>query len=334
MSVADLRQATVNASFESADERREWLQRATAGNIELLFRAQAHIRRCLETCPCEGRAYLYAADLCFLDGGNVARQQELVALARRFRPFNAQVDFAAGQLAWQSGDVGEALEHWKRAYDRSRTWQKTIARLLITHMPAAEFLNTFEPDWQTLRDLQHQMGESGHAEYPVVARRFADASVARAHEVTDGSEELLLREALNVYRRLGDQNAIAECALLAVRYAPGSYDAHAAAGRALQALGRDAESLEQLRWCLQRKPNDAPLSELFRSVLDRAGDEGTISLTNFAVDAERSTAIDQDDSTFDHSHSGVEHSDSSLNDEGQHDARNPVNVGPITEGNR
>jgi tetratricopeptide (TPR) repeat protein len=326
MSLSDLRQATVSAPFESAHERRDWLQRATGGNIDLLLRAQAHVRRCLETCPCEGRAYLYSSDLCFLDGGDAARQRELIAVARRFRPFTAQVDFAAGQLEWQSGDVAEALEHWKKAYDRSETWRKTIAALLITHMPAAEFLSTFRPDWQTLRELQHQMHESRHPEYAVVARQFAESSVTRAHEVTDGSEELLLRDALNVYRRLDDAVAVADCALLSVRYAPGSYDAHAAAGRALAGLGRDAEALEQLRWCLQRKPNDAPLSELFRSVLDRAGRSGAIALTDFAVEAGPDAALENDETTAHHGQSGVAHSEGNNDDQGQLDLLNLLNV--------
>ncbi|MBL8850677.1 MAG: O-antigen ligase family protein [Planctomycetaceae bacterium] len=294
MNMADLRQAAIGAEFESPDECREWLARATAGNIDLLFRAQQHVRRCLETCPCEGRAYLYASDLCFLDGEGVPQQQTLIGQARKFRPYTAQVDFAAGQLEWQSGNVELALEHWKRSYARSRVWQNTIARLLIPHMPAEDFLATFNPDWQTLRDLQHEMGESGHPEYPVMARRFAEATIIRANEVTDGSEELLLREAQNIYRRLDDPGAVADCALLAVRFAPGSYEAHAAAARALQALGRDAEALDQLRWCLQRKSNDAPLAELFREVLDRAGPESGVAQTAFDLPPARQPVFEPD----------------------------------------
>lgn len=312
MSLAELRQATIGAEFDSDQQRHDWLLRATSGNAELLFRAQAHLRRCLECCPFEGRAWLHAADVCFVDGGNVAAQKSLIANARRLRPFNAQVDFVAGQLAWQSGDLDEALRHWRKSYDRSRTWQRTIAGLLINYMPAAEFLSVFEPDWHTLRELQHQMGQSGHAEYPLVARQFADASVARARDVLDGSEEALLREALNVYRRLGDQTAAADCALQAVRFAPGSYDAHAAAARALTVLGRDHESLDHLRWCLQRKPNDQAISELFRAVMDRAGHAEPVVLTNYSADVEQDGRTTTADDVVHDSHSGANDSDSSL----------------------
>ena len=309
MTLADLRQAAMNAEFASNQQRREWLLRATSGNADLLFRAQAHLQRCLQCCPLEGHAFLHAADLCFVDGGDVDAQQALIAEARRVRPFDAQVDFAAGQLAWQTNDLDGALAQWRKSYDRSHRWRETIARLLINFMPAEEFLSVFEPDWRTLRELQHQMGQAGHAEYALVARRFADLSVQRAKEVLDGSEETLLREALNIYRRLGDHEAVAACALQAVRFAPGSYDAHATAARALTFLGRDQESLDHLRWCLQRKPNDQLLSDLFRAVMERAGRGETIVLTNY--DAEQSGTQADSNNLSNDSHSGVVHSDSS-----------------------
>lgn len=334
MSLGELRQACTAAEFASSEERREWLQRATAGNVELLIRAREHVQRCLAMCPFEGRAYLYAADLCFIDGGTAATQQSLIADARRLRPYHAQVDFAAGQLAWQSGRLDEALQHWRKSYDRSPMWRRKIAQLLINYMPAAEFLRTFEPDWQTLRELQHEMAQAGHAEYPLVARRFADASVARAHEVMDGSEETLLREALNIYRRLGDEAAVAACALQAVRFAPGSYDAHASAARALQALGRNAEALTHLRWCLQRKPNDRPLSDLFRAVMDRASREEALVLTDFAAEGRSSAPAEIETASFDVSHSGAEGSGNSQHDAGPRDVSNPLKVGRIKERNR
>jgi hypothetical protein len=77
-------------------------------------------------------------------------------------------------------------------------------------------------------------------------------------------------------------------------------------------LGRDQEALTHLRWCLQRKPNDEPLSDLFRAVMDRASRSETIALTDFAGNGAQVTSAVHLEHAADDGHSGVQHSDSSL----------------------
>lgn len=268
MSLSDLRQAATAAEFRSIRELHEWLERATDGHAQCLQAARTHLQRSLEECPLEGRAYVYAAELCFLEGAGSDRQRQYVAQALRVRPYDPQVLFALGQLEWHDGRRERTFACWKQAYHRSRAWEKTITDLLINAMPAEQFLQTFEPDWLALRDLRNRMQQQQHPEYEIVGKRFADAAVAQSRRVEEGRERVLL-DACTVYQEIGDDDAALQCALAAVETQPHDYAARFAAARLLHRQQRFADALPHLRWCLRRRPNDIQSAALLKSALEQ-----------------------------------------------------------------
>jgi hypothetical protein len=268
MSVGELRQAALAAEFRSADEIKDWLDRATGGNSECLWTARKLLTSSLNGSPLEGEAFAVAAELCFLEGEGREVQQRYLTQAALVRPYDPRVMFAAGQLEWQSDNLEQALVHWKQAYQRSRKWEDKITSLLINVLPAETFLTVFEPDWTALRDLRNRMVEPRHPEYEVVARRFAEAAVVRSRTVEEDGHKLLL-DAHQVYLDLADEPAALECALAATALQRHSYPARIAAARLLLHAERFNEAVPHLQWCLRRKPADEQVAGMLRFAMER-----------------------------------------------------------------
>jgi len=268
MSLAELRQAAADAEFQSPEEIRSWLDRATGGNSVCLWNARGLLLSALNGSPLEGEAFAVAAELCFLDGSGREVQQRFLAQAALVRPYDPRVMFAAGQFEWQSDNLEQALVHWKQAYQRSRVWENKITSLLINVLPAETFLTVFEPDWTALRDLRNRMVEPRHPEYEIVARRFAEAAVARASTIEDDGYKLLL-DAHQVYLDLADEPAALECALAATALQRHSYPARIAAARLLLHAERFSDAVPHLQWCLRRKPADEQVAGMLRFAMER-----------------------------------------------------------------
>jgi len=272
MSIADLRQATLDAEFASTDEIKVWLERATSGNSECLWTARRLLESAQRGSPLDGEAFCLAAELCFLDGQGADAQRQLLAQAARVRPYDPRVMFAAGQLEWQSDNFDAALVHWQQAYRRSRYWEQKITGLLINFLPAETFLTVFEPDWTALRDLRNRMVEPRHPEYEVVARRFAAAAIERSRAVDEDGDKLLL-DAHQVYLDLGDEAAALDCALAAAAMQRHSYSARISSARLLLHAERFGEAVSHLQWCLRRRPADEQVAGMLKFAMERQAEQ-------------------------------------------------------------
>ena len=290
MSLTEIRETVAAGGFESPAEITAWLERAFAGNVECLHAARRHAGRCVDLSPLEGRAYVYLAELCFLEGSDDDSRQALLAQAQSVRPYDAQVLFAAGQFRFQQADMEGALACWKQAYHRSRVWERAVTNSLVHILPAQEFLAEFQPDWLALRQLRHQLKATGHPGYELILRRLAEATVERAESVDPEQAAALLVEAYHEFIELNDPEAALRCALAAVSKQPSSFEARLRAGQCLHVQGHHDQAVQELRWCLRRKPHHELTAGLLRAAIEARTEESPQTDNDLAASSGRHEA--------------------------------------------
>ena len=68
MDIGQIRDAAIASQFPSREALSEWLGRAIGEHQKLLYRALWHARQAVMRCPLQGEAYLFLAELVFLEG--------------------------------------------------------------------------------------------------------------------------------------------------------------------------------------------------------------------------------------------------------------------------
>ncbi|MDP6447820.1 MAG: O-antigen ligase family protein, partial [Pirellulaceae bacterium] len=116
MSLALIRDAAQASEFPSQESQNEWLSRAIGENRAFLDQGLVHSQRAVHECPLIGEAYVFLAELSFLETSAPAAKDEYIDQAQRVRPFDAFVQFSLGREALLALDVEKAIEHWKRAF--------------------------------------------------------------------------------------------------------------------------------------------------------------------------------------------------------------------------
>ena len=268
MPLAQIRQAAVNSSFESAAERDEWLDRpgVLGRHRRLLDKALAHARHSLSLCPLQGLGYVYLAQLGYLDGDTVATSSRLLDQALTVRPFEARVHEAAGVEAWLAGDQKMGLDHWKQAFNLDRSVQRRILRrLAAAGLPARVIIDEFQPDWESLvfmKDLYREALPT--AEYQVVLAGYAEAAQGRADNQNGTDAVTSWLQAAGAYKKLDQADRTQACYEKALAENPVSLTARLAFGRWLHSQNRFAEALEHLVWSARQQPDDEKLQRLVK----------------------------------------------------------------------
>jgi len=269
MPLAHIRDAAIQSRFASREALEEWLSRAVGEHWMELRQCLDQARTALQLCPLEGRAYVYLAELSFLDGGRRPERQALIAQAMRVRPFDGGVLYAAAGEALLAGDAAAWLEYARRAYRCGPRQQQEILDNLVAatadeNLPALveAVLREFQPDLRGLRQLYKTCAARHAAEnLAPLARRLAEAAEAEA--VADGGAAAVKSwlEAGYFYDQLGAGGDALRCAECAVRADAGNFEAHRRLALALLKIKSFAEAETHLRWCLQRAPNNKTLEE-------------------------------------------------------------------------
>ncbi|MBN2294771.1 MAG: O-antigen ligase family protein [Pirellulales bacterium] len=279
MPLTAVREAVSASGFKSRRELEDWLSLAIGEHWRVLEKARRHARAAATQSPLQGAAYIYLAQLCFLEGGDItARVQAYMKQALAARPFDGAILLAAANEAVLAGDFDRALELWKRSYRSGRIHQRELVRRLVGQIrpqdPAGEvdfFLDNFLPDLPILRQLEktyEAIAEDG-ADVPMRLRQaYADAVEAEAEQVALGQKaaELWL-EARLVYVKLGDQRRAVACLQRALQCNPSSYKAHYRLALAMMEMQDLAEARRHLEWCLARKPGDHSAQQKMEEVL-------------------------------------------------------------------
>ena len=264
-SLALIRDAALASGFESRAALNQWLDKAIGPRRLQLDRAHFYARRAVQLCPLQGEAYIYLAELSFLEGNSATAMTAYMDQALQVRPFDGNVLFAAGREAALAGDMPRALEYWKLAFRRGGKYQKSILELLGRKIPTPVMLQMFDPQIEGLSCMyhyyrQHEMLDQAR----IVSPRFLSALEARAEE-KEGEHAAEARfAAYLVAQFLGDETRAIENLRLSVLATPHHYRRRSILADCLFRGQCFDEALVHLQWCLRRRPEDDRLRETFR----------------------------------------------------------------------
>lgn len=252
----------VNASeFESQHALQDWLQRAIGRNTKLLQLSRKCLVRSLQASPLRANAYVKLAELSYLRNGDKAHERRLLNQAVKLRPNDPQLQFSVGKNLLLDGDMDGAIVYWRAAFHRSRRVRDQIINVLAEHVTPEFFVDSFQPEWSSLRPL---------AEAFVRAGRTEEAGVIWQKCVEGGAEQLRLhpnaaaRESVSLtlrdaYFALDEPERAIRVLAAAQRQLPYSLAIRSRLGWDLFTAGRHAEAAEHLQWCAARMPGDQGL---------------------------------------------------------------------------
>ena len=128
----------------------------------LLYRALApRPRRCCSFARCRGKDISRWPSCVFWKVAGQATVDAYIDQGLRVRPHDGDILFEAGRQKLLAGDVNGALAHWTECYRDAGPHQLRIIYLLAGRIPAAMFLATFQPDWQTLMPIWKRYRQLG-----------------------------------------------------------------------------------------------------------------------------------------------------------------------------
>ena len=281
MRVGDVRDAALRSRFASREALDEWLRRAVGDHARYLDLALHHARRAVALCPLQGHAYLYLAELGFLENASESWKRACVEQALCVRPYDGDVLDTAAAEAIAAGDY----DHWVELVSRllrcgSHYQRRWIERLVQNTAPEAlagmfqAFVQTFQPDLESLRILVASAQARARPEQMVWLRRYyADQAAQAAHSRGGAEATPWWNEARKNYAAAGDMDLALQCAENAATADPQNFEARLALGAILLAQGRPNEAEPHLRWCVERRPGDAQVESKWKEAVRKRMDE-------------------------------------------------------------
>lgn len=257
MGVELIADAARNGGFGTHGQMLAWLHRAFGERAGLLVRAHGHARHAVELAPLQGEGYLYLASLSFLDPTGPSTEA-LIDQALAVRPYDGEVMFEAGRQLHLAGRGERAAELWRACASRPGTHQQKLVMMLAGAVPAADFIDAFDPDHTVVLHALRRYGEVGDdgdmAALAAHARRLAEEAEATGDEP---ARRLATRWSLvsRTLRGVGDNAGAAEAAQRSVVLAPHVFGVRLEIVNALRAAERYDEADPHLRWCLARRPD-------------------------------------------------------------------------------
>ncbi len=259
MSLGMLRNAALTQNWKDRAEMDEWINRVFAERKQYLDLALKHSQRAIELCPLEGKAYLYIADLDFIDSEREWNAPELVQQALTVRPNHPQVLFVAGLQELYYDREPKAMEMWKRTFEFSRSHQTQILGAMAQIRTAPYLIDYFEPDVEALAFLAsrfYQLRRGRDLQYTTI--KFADACFEQAENPDvprDRSIRYLLaaRKACDVIR---DGERAQKCFVKASEIAPREFRTHYQYGVWLANRQQFAGAAAEFTKCSEIRPGD------------------------------------------------------------------------------
>ena len=266
MEIGQIRDAAIASQFPSREALSEWLGRAIGEHQRLLYRALWHARQAVMRCPLQGEAYLFLAELVFLEGKDQSAKRSLVEQAIRVRPFDGKVRLMAGKEAAVVGEVEAAVAHWKKSFQYSTDGKLDLLGLLSQRIPANIVIQMLEPSERDLPDF--------YQAYRMLGDRRQLEEVCKYFEPLlwkngSGDQEnsrlwIVLSEA---YREVEKNDDALRCVTQATKCDVSNFDARMLMGSILYELGKYRDAETQLRWCIGRRPGHASTQELLKDVV-------------------------------------------------------------------
>lgn len=269
LNVRQVREAAMASSFDSPQALEDWLLRAFGDRVEHLHQAWKHSRQALAECPLQGEAYLYLAELCFLEKPGSPSKDAYIAQALTVRPHDAAVAFEAGNEALLDGDLERACLHWQASFRASRFYQSLLMKNLARRVDATFVIETFHPDATALDLLGEYYRRAGRVEdYLFVLNESATAHAKHAAAASGKEACRNWIKAAEAYQKLDSQPKRLACLQEAVRSDLSSYDARYILGKCCYDQGNFEDAVEHLKWCLRERPFDPTLRLLVESALN------------------------------------------------------------------
>ena len=157
----------------------------------------------------------------------------------------------------------------KRHTNAGESIRKQLEGFLPSVVPAATFIETFEPDLAALGRLDKCYADLGDAdELRVVRTRYAVALEGHARMIEGTAAAGAWQKAANLYRLLDEPDRRLQCLQRAVACEPDRYEARRLLGKCLLDMGNYPEAEEHLRRCLQWRPQDKTLRREVEAAMD------------------------------------------------------------------
>lgn len=267
MPLGEIRNAAMASQFATRAELMSWLGVAFSENAKLLPRAEYHARVAAALSPLDGDAYLRLAELAFLRGASEPAIEASLDQALRVRPYDGDVLLAAGVEFAARGDLHRAWELWRRSFATPGKHRLQIARLLGSRVPPDVWIESFQPQWDTLPTFWEACHELITPEQTALLLRYA---YTRAEAE---NPQRLRDHAIAVWRQLARMQCEAElydaaAATLAVALQrdPNEAMVRYELGLVYVKLDRLREAEEQLHWCVTHRPEHAGMRHQLQAV--------------------------------------------------------------------
>lgn len=300
MSLLMLRDAVKSSEFESVKAANEWLSLAVGSNAKILKLAARSLKRALANSPLRAKAYVQMAELSFLDTqDDVKLQDRCLMQSLKLRPRDSDMMYYVGKLRLQEGNVEQAMEYWRPAFQRSPKAQERIALILAGQVEPDFFLKEFTLDSKALQITAAAFGNAGRErETRQMQRLFIHKAMeeAKTMETNEDLEQMLI-DVRNACRELDDIPAAANVLLYGVKRLPQSYSIHYMLSLDLIGANRTADAAEHLKWCASRRPDDMNLRKMTQyAVTERLKQKP--GGTQTATTADRKSKESEHPSTF------------------------------------
>jgi tetratricopeptide (TPR) repeat protein len=281
MALGQVRDAAIRSRFASRQELDAWLDRAIGQHRHYLDEALRNTRQALHFGPLLGEAYLYLADLCFLENAQPETKAAYVQQALKVRPFAPDILLVAGKEAAFSGDWENAIAYWRKAFHSSTYGKRLVIRLMAEGNVPLEFLvEQFRPGWPEIHDVflayQPRLTPSQHQ---LIREQYAAAAQA-AQDLPPKELGYLYFQMSYVFADSPDEARALELLQKAIEIEPNSLEYRQQFGEELARQGYWSQAEEQLTWCLQRRPDDKHLKNLLATATRQRVESGNRSAAN------------------------------------------------------
>jgi len=263
MSLAQIRDAALTSQFESHEAMSEWINRVVGENRVYLDRVLSHAKKGMQLTPTEGNAYLYYAEVAFLDPTVNTTEYELVEQAYAVRPYDATTQFSFGRHQLLAGQEESAMVLWKDAFGRGDEVRKRIIGALGFQVPPQQIVDLFDPGLEGMRDLfDYYRRNEFTPQMKFIGEPFVALLEKQAKLMSGKSAGKLWFEAQFVHAKLEHPELAAAAANNAVMADPGETRNHFACALRLRDCERFEEAADQFRWCAARDPKNEDLPKV------------------------------------------------------------------------
>lgn len=273
MPLAQIRDAANTSPFPSREALDDWLTRILDDRRQFLDRSLEHSRRAVALCPLQGEAYIFMAELNFVQETSRDHELALIDQALRTRPEAPPVLVTAGREALLAGDNETGLQHFRKVFTLGGTYQHLVIQAL-GRQDAEFFFETFPFDTGALQSLRNHYKGAGNVEQSqIVGVRLAKRLVELANSESGTEAADAWNRARDAFLFLNDSENALQAARNAVASDPYEYSHRRSLVNLLVAQEKFDEAVPLLEWCLKQYPENGELKKallLARSQVQQA----------------------------------------------------------------